>query len=179
MVVDILFLVFAGVGFFIGYKKGIIRTVLMTFSIIAGLIIAFRFSPPVTEFLIQTLENSGSHMILIGFAVTFILTIFAIRGIVKLVENALDTANINFINQIAGGILIASITTLMLSGLIYFGESANVMKEEWKSDSITYSSLVAFPGVVKSYAEQIKPMAEDFIEYSKQKMDETKPQSSS
>lgn len=174
MLIDILFLVFAGFGFYTGYNKGIVRTVVTTFSLIVAVLAAFRFSPYVTEGLMSVFNSTSSSMFLVGFALTFILVILGIRTIVKLVEKGFKAANINFVNKIAGGLLTGAIATLVLSLFLWFGDNAGLINSKAKQQSLTYESLEAFPGVVKDFANKVKPKAKEFYEKTKDSIDESR-----
>lgn len=174
MLIDILFLLFAGIGFSIGYKKGIVRAVVTAFSVIVAALAAFRFAPTVTDAVSSIFKSSSSSMVLIGFAVTFIAVILAIRGIVRLIEKSFEAANINFINKIAGGVLSGAIATLVLSGLLWFGDNAGLLKPSVKQESMTYASLQAFPGTVKTFAMKFKEKGQDLIDKGKESLEESK-----
>lgn len=174
MLIDILFLVFAGIGFYIGYNKGIIRMVVTIFSLFIALLAAFRFSPHVADGLIAIFKTSGSSMFLIAFAITFIGVILIIRGIVKMIEKGFQAANINFINKIVGGLLTGAIGTLVLSLFLWFGDNAGLLKQPVKEQSLTYESLEAFPGVAKNFVVKMKEEGKEIINKGKDALEESR-----
>ncbi|MCC6726117.1 MAG: CvpA family protein [Saprospiraceae bacterium] len=162
MIIDILFLLVAGWGFYQGYSRGIIKTVFTAFSIVFGLMVAFKFTPAATRFL-ETAFHSDSPLNFIGgFLLAFVLTMIIIRMAAQFFEKTLQAANINFINQAAGGILLASLHTLVFSLLLWFGDQSHIITAENSKGSLTYQHLRAFPSKMKVVYEYIKPGFQDF-----------------
>ena len=174
MIIDILFLVFAGIGFYIGYSKGIVKTVVTAFSLIVAVLAAFRFAPYVADGLISVFNTSSSSIFLIAFALTFIGVILIIRGAVNFIEKGFKAANINFVNKIAGGLLTGAIATLVLSLFLWFGDNAGLIKEDAKRQSLTYESLEAFPGTVKTFVHKMKPKVKEQYDKMKDKLEESR-----
>ena len=174
MLIDILFLVFAGIGFYTGYNKGIVRTVVTAFSLIVAVLAAFRFAPFVADGLMSVFKSTSSSMFLIAFALTFIGVILIIRTVVKMIEKGFQAANINFVNKIAGGLLTGAIATLVLSLFLWFGDNAGLIKENAKQQSLTYNSLEAFPGTVKTFVAKMKPKAKEFYDKTKDALEESR-----
>lgn len=166
MIIDIIFLLIAGWGFYQGYSKGIIKTVFTIFSIIFGLMIAFKFAPAATRFLETAFHTDSPFTFVGGFLMAFILTMIIIRLVAQFIERALRSANINVINQFAGGILMVSIYTLVYSLLIWFGDKSHIIKPETSAESISYPFLKAFPGKMKNVYEIIKPSFQEFWQES-------------
>ncbi|MBK8565172.1 MAG: CvpA family protein [Saprospiraceae bacterium] len=162
MTIDVLFLLIAGWGFYQGYSRGIIKTVFTAFSIVFGLMVAFKFTPAATRFL-ETAFHSTSPMNFVGgFLLAFLLTMIIIRMAAQFLEKLLQSANINFINQAAGGILLASLYTLVFSLLVWFGAQAHIITPENTKGSLTYEQLRAFPSKMKGVYDIIKPGFQDF-----------------
>lgn len=166
MIIDIIFLLIAGWGFYQGYSKGIIKTVFTIFSIIFGLMIAFKFAPAATRFLETAFHTDSPFTFVGGFLMAFLLTMIIIRLVAQFIERTLRSANINVINQFAGGILMVAIYTLVYSLLIWFGDKAHIVKPETSAESITYPFLKSFPGKMKNVYEVIKPTFQEFWQES-------------
>jgi membrane protein required for colicin V production len=162
MIIDILFLLVAGWGFYQGYSRGIIKTVFTAFSIVFGLMIAFKFTPAAIRFLETAFHSDSALNFIGGFLLVFILTMIIIRMAAQFIEKMLQTANINFINQAAGGILLAALHTLVYSLLIWFGDQSHIITAENSKGSMTYEQLRAFPSKMKGVYEYIKPGFQDF-----------------
>lgn len=170
MVIDVIFAVFALWGFYLGFSRGIIKTVFTILSVVFGLMMAFRFGPDVTSFL-ETAVNDNALMFLAGFLLTFVLTMVIIRLFASFLEGALESANINFINQAIGGTVMAGIMVLLYSVLLWFGDRSHLINEEAKQESTTYTYLEQYPELVWYYGEKAKPVLEDFWDHSIEFMD--------
>lgn len=176
MIIDILFLIVAAWGFYQGYTKGIIKTILTVFSILFGLVVAFKLSPAATRFLETAFKTDSPFTFIAGFLLVFLLMMFVIRLLAKFFEKALQSANINFINQMIGGFVLGSLYTLMLSYLIWFADVSHIIKEQTKEESVTYTFLKGFPSKMKTVYEFVKPAFVDFWNESVRFMDRIEEQ---
>ena len=171
MVIDIIFVITLLYGFYLGFSKGIISTVFSLLAFIFGLMAAFKFSHATTDFLEKAFNNNNPLMFLAGFLLSFVIVMVLIRMIAKGMEGILKTANINVINQLAGGVLLGGVLVLLLSVLIWFGDQAHLIDPQTKQKSLTYKYLETFPGEAKVIAYRFKPMFEEFWDSSLDMMD--------
>lgn len=171
MIIDLLFLITAIYGLYLGYSRGIIKTVFTVLSVLFGVIIAFRFSPDMTKFLETAFDSTNPLMFIAGFLLTFVLTMIAIRTIARILENGLESANINFINQAAGAAITAAFTTLLFSTLVLFANKAHLIEEDTKQDSFTYSYLEKYPQAMWAVLGKTKPTLQRFWDHSVDFMD--------
>lgn len=165
MVIDIICLVFLAYGFWVGYSKGIIATVLTLASYVVGVMAAMKFGPIMGD-IILGLVPQGGHAIafLAGVIVVFILTLVLFRILAKGMTSLLEQVNINFINQILGGILSGLFFVFIYSGLIYFGDQSKIITDEARQDSITYPVLEEMPDVVIERGKALYPVFRDFYD---------------
>lgn len=170
MAIDIIFAVIVVYGFYLGFNRGIIRTVLTLVAYFFGLLFAFRFAPDATRFLEQTFGEQPL-MIVAGFISTFLLAVLAIRLIIKGLEGILQTANINLINRIAGGLLVASTFVLLYSILLNFADRSRILTPTAKNTSYTYSYLEEYPAYAWAVGQRITPVVVDFYDYTIDFMD--------
>ena len=171
MVIDIIFVIFAAYGFYMGFSKGIIKTVFTILSYVLGLMAAFKFSPAVTDFLETTFKTETPLMYVAGFLLSFVLTMIFIRMIAKGIEGVLQTANINVINQAAGGVLLAAAMILVYSMIVWFADKSHIIDRENKEASMTYTFLEQFPPQIWSVGTYLRPIFEDFLDHSAEFMD--------
>ncbi len=162
MIIDVIFLIIAGWGFYQGFSRGIIKTVFTVFSIVFGLMVAFKFSPAATRFIETAFHSNSPLNFIAGFLLAFVLTMIIIRMTAQFFEKTLQAANINVINKFAGGVLLGSLYTLIYSLLLWFGDQSNIVTPENSKDSLTYQHLKAFPSKMKGVYEFIKPGFQDF-----------------
>ena len=165
MIIDILLAITAAYGFFLGFSKGIIKTVFTVLSVIFGMIAAFKFSPAMTDFL-ETTFSTHPMMFLVGFLLSFVLTMVFIRMVARFIEGALETANINILNQMAGGILLTAMLVLFYSALLWFGDQSRLIDDKTKVESITYPYLEQYPKQVWKVVKGLGPTFENFWDHS-------------
>ncbi len=177
MIIDVIFLIIAGWGFYQGYSKGIIKTVFTIFSIIFGLMVAFKFSPAATRFIETAFHSNSPLNFIAGFLLSFVLTMIIIRMIAQFFERTLQAANINAINKFAGGILLAALYTLIYSLLLWFGDQSHIVTAENSSGSMTYQHLRVFPSKMRGVYEYIKPGFKDFWKESVRLIDQMEEKS--
>lgn len=166
MIIDIIFLIVAGWGFYQGYSRGIIKTVFTVFSIIFGLMVAFKLAPAATRFLETAFHTDNPLTFIAGFLMAFVLTMIIIRMTAQFLEKTLQAANINVINKFAGGLLLVSLYTLIYSMLLWFGDKSHIVTAQTSKDSITYPFLKEFPGKMKVAYDFVKPGFRDFWQES-------------
>ena len=171
MAIDIMFAVAVVVGFYMGFARGIIKTVFGIIALLFGLMAAFKFAPATTKFLETSFASNNPLMFLAGFLISFVVTMFLIRLFARGLEGALKTANINVINQLAGGTLFAGIMVIVFSTLLWFGEQAHMVNDEVRTTSKTYPYLQKIPGQTQVVFAKIQPVFQDFWDQSMDMMD--------
>lgn len=165
MVIDIICLVFLAYGFWIGYSKGIIATVLTLASYVIGVMAAMKFGPIMGD-IVLNLVPQGGHAIafLAGVIIVFILTLVLFKILAKGLTSFLETVNINFINQILGGVLSGLFFVFIFSGLVYFGDQSKIISDDAREGSITYPVLEKMPDVVIDQGKALYPVFRDFYD---------------
>lgn len=171
MVIDLICAMVAVWGFYVGFSRGIIKTVFTVLSILFGLVAGFKFAPAATQFLETAFKNTNPLMFLAGFLLSFVVTMFVIRMVARLLEGFLKTANINVVNQAAGGALLAGVFILIYSGLLWFADQSTILNEEVKQESLTYDYLEEFPEQMQKLGKRFKPVFMDFWDRSVEMMD--------
>ncbi|MEM9991709.1 MAG: CvpA family protein [Bacteroidota bacterium] len=174
MALDIIFLIFAGLGFYMGFSKGIIQTVFTILSWTLGLVAAFKFAPPMTEFLKNLFNDDNPLMFVAGFILSLIVTRLILRAVARGLEGLLETAQINIINKLVGGSVLTAGMILVFSVLVQFAERSGTVTTEVKNDSLTYPYIQQYPPLVYAFAEQARPIFEDFWDYSVDAMDKVR-----
>lgn len=169
--IDIFFLISAGYGFFLGFYQGIIRTVFTILSYVFGLLAAFKLAPAATRFLETASGTEHPLMFLAGFLIAFFGTMLLIRFISRALSEGMEAANVNIINQLAGGALLAAIMTLVYSLILWFLVEARIVKDEHTRNSVTYPILEDYPTKVWNVAQTLKPTFKEFWDHSVDFMD--------
>ena len=82
---------------------------------------------------------------LVGFALTFVLTLFLVRFLGNRFEDLLKMIKINIFNQVIGGAALSVLFLLLFSYGIWFADQVKVISEPVKKASYTYSYLQTLP----------------------------------
>lgn len=171
MVIDIICLIFAAYGFYLGFSKGIIKTVFTLISIVFGIIAAAKFGPMMTDFLESAFNYTHGLMFIAGTLVVFGLTWLLIRILANSLEGILKTGNINIVNQLAGGGVMAILLISLFSVLVLFANRSHIIDETTKKESITYEFLEEMPDRLQNVSKKLKPVFEEFWDYAINFMD--------
>lgn len=171
MLLDLIVAIVVALGFYLGYTRGLIKTIFDSLSLVIGILAALKLSPIVINILQEIIKTSPAVTFLLGVVITFIGVMALIRYIGKKLEDMLEAVNINFVNKIAGGALQGLFFAYILSLGIWLVNSLNVLKPELKASSITYSLLEPLPEKGKALFISIKPLFKDFWDKTVQAMD--------
>jgi membrane protein required for colicin V production len=171
MTLDIIFVLVAAFGFWMGYSRGIIKTVFTILSFTIGLLAAFKMAPAFTNFLEDLTKDDNPLMFIAGFFLSFVIMMVILRMLSRGLEGLLKSANINFINQIIGGMVLGAGAILVYSTLLWFADKSHMIDQKTKETSITYVYTKEFPGQMKVVGEQLKPIFTDFWNESLDFMD--------
>ncbi len=175
MVIDIICLLFLAYGFWVGYSRGIISTVLSLASYVFGVLAAMKFGPIAGDMIFTSFPAvTSAGAFLLGVVLLFFLTLVLFRILARGLTGLMESVNINFINQVLGGILSGLFFTFIFSGLVYFGDRSRIITDEVKADSITFPVLIQLPDIVIDKAKALFPIFYDFYEQAVDAMDRLK-----
>lgn len=175
MILDAICLIFLAYGFWVGYSKGIISTVLNLTSYIFGILAAMKFGPIMGEMLGDIFSSTAGAwkggLFILGTIVTFFLTLVLFRILARGLTGILESVNINFINQILGGILSGAFFLVLFSALVSFGNRAQIVSAEARDQSITYPIIEPLPTFVWNRGKALLPVFQDFYDKAAVAMD--------
>ena len=177
MVIDLMFFIFAALGFWMGYSRGIISTVFTVFSYFFGVIIAIKFSDGMTKFLQTTFNDDSALFYIAGLLLSFVLAMFLIRMIARGIENILKAGHVNSVNQLLGGMLLSAVLVVLFSFLVRFGDQSRMIEEETKQQSKTYFALEQLPDQALLVISKVTPVFQQFWNTTMDMIDKVKAQS--
>jgi membrane protein required for colicin V production len=172
MTIDLICFAAMAYGFFVGYKEGILNSLFRVVSIFIALMVAFRFSPAMTEMLEKGFNIYNPLMFIIGFVVTFFVTLWVFRWIGNLITSGMELIHINLINQAAGGIVVGLIFIILYSIVLWFADSAGVIPIQTKAQSRTFAYLEPLPQKTFSVLGDLKPTFNRFFNKTNDMMDD-------
>ena len=177
MYIDIILGIMVALGFYVGYGRGIIKTVFAILSLLVAVLAAMKLSPIMINFLDRFLTWDPRLIVILGFVLTFIIVVIAIRFLGTLLEKMMAKLQINFVNKLAGGLVMAFVFTLLYSCALWFMDETRLLSPSAKSSSITYVYLKPMPQGVAAAGRKIKPVFESFWNKTAEAMDEVRENS--
>lgn len=173
MTLDIIIALVVAFGVYLGFTRGLIKTVFDTLSLFVGLLATLKLSSFVITFIEQLINNKAIALIA-GVVITFIAVMAFIRWVGKKLEDVLQAANINFVNKIAGGALQGMFFALLLSLALNFLGKLEMLNPETIEQSQGYALLEPLPDHAQVVFEQAKPLFSEFWNKAVEAMDAAK-----
>lgn len=143
MIIDLFAALVISYAFYRGYTKGLINTVVDTMSILIGLVVALKFSPLFISYVQDVVNINPAMEFILGFLIVFFAVMLILRFIGEKIEDMLRAANVNFINQLAGGALLGLVAAFIIGGLLIMLSNLKVLTESYMEQSTLYDHLVS------------------------------------
>ena len=172
MTIDILFAAAAAYGFYLGFKDGIINSVFSVLSVVLALMAAFKFSPYMTRALEQGFDMYNPLMFVIGFIMTFFISMWLFRMVGRTISGVLEVARLDLPNQMIGGFILALVFSFFYSILIWFADGARMLDDETKLTSMSYTYLEPLRRNAFKLIGNAKPIVQDFLGETDKVMDQ-------
>lgn len=171
MYIDIFLGVVLAFGFYVGYSRGIIKSLFAVISLVVAVLAAMKLSPLTITFLDNQLTWDPRWIVVLGFVLTFILVVVAVRYLGKLLEGVLAKLEINFVNKLMGGSVSAFLFLVIFSTFIWFMDDVNLLSDETKEESMTYEIVRPVPQLMAKLGKQAKPLFQNFWDKTAEAMD--------
>ncbi len=128
-----------------GYKKGLIIEIASLAAFVLGLYFAFYFSDITAGYLKQYFSIDQKYLAALSFLATFVIVLFAVLALGKILEKFIDILLLGFLNKLAGaafgllkGALFLSIIIFVIN---YFDTSHTLIKPGSTKSSIFYEPV--------------------------------------
>ncbi|HMQ05691.1 MAG TPA: CvpA family protein [Saprospiraceae bacterium] len=174
MTLDIMAILVISYGAYVGYTRGIIRTVFDTVSIVLAVVITMKFSPIAIDIVYSITKFPPAISFITGVVITFIGVMMLVRFVGKRIEGVLKFVHLNFFNKIAGAILQGLFFALILSFIILFAERIDLLRDSTKKGSLSYSVLRPLPDHAGKIFDKMKPAFTDLWDKSVHAMESFK-----
>jgi membrane protein required for colicin V production len=171
MLLDLVISIITLLGFYMGYTRGLVRTIFDSLSLIIGIVAALKLSPFTIDILQEIFKISPAITFLIGVVLTFVVIMGLIRLAGQKLEDLLKAASINVINKLLGGVLQALFFAYLLSLSFWLLNNLKLISEEAKSASTAYPVMEILPEKGKAVFEKIKPVFRQFWDKTVEAMD--------
>lgn len=177
MYIDIILAILMAYGFYVGYSRGIIKTVFAVVSLLLAILAAMKLSPVMIGFLEGVLSWDPRLIVILGFVLTFIVVVIGVRFLGKAIEKMMASLQINFVNKIAGGAIMSAVFMIVFSCIVWFMDETRLIGEETKRSSISYTFLEPVPQGVAAVGRQVKPFFQSFWNKTADAMDRIREKS--
>ncbi len=168
MLFDILFIIFIGLGFWQGYKNGIIYSIFSILAWFLGIIAALKFSYMVVNLLHGFVHLGPKSLAIISFILVLLLVLVLMRFLAWGLEQILKAASMDLPNKVFGGVLHSLIGLYVLCVFIWFLNRLDVFPQKQKDTSHVYPYIGNLAPKVVDVTGQAIPYFKD----SFQKFDE-------
>ncbi len=128
-----------------GFHKGLIIEVASLAALVLGLYFAFFFSDFAADMLNDQFTMNEKYVGVLSFIMTFIVVIFLVITVGKIVQKFIDILLLGFLNKLAGAAFGALKGALLLSVLIfvinYFDSDKSLIKPDARQKSLFYEPI--------------------------------------
>jgi len=162
MIIDIVLLVFALTGFWLGYTKGIVRTLVMVAAYTFAVLVTLKISPLLMEFLSKTLPIGKVFALIFGTIAILVTLIFLVHWIAKKIDTSFQKGKLSGSDKIIGGIIMLIVGVLFYSMVLWPINQFEMIGEKSKASSISYKTLETIPLKTRTFVEGFKPLFSHF-----------------
>lgn len=142
---DIFICIVLLVGLWKGYMNGLFIEVASLVALIAAIYGAIYFSNFAGDWLREQVNWDEAYITIASFIITFVVIIFVITYIGKLFTKIVKTAQLSFINKLAGAAFGLLKMAFLISVVLMFINSASgefdIISNEVKEESIVYEPI--------------------------------------
>lgn len=127
MFIDIVFLVLMLLACFKGYSKGFIVALFSVIAFVAGLAAALKLSAYAANRLSGTFDTSGKWLPVISFILVFVLVVFLVSMVGKLLQKSVEMIMLGWLNRLAGITLYALLYTFIFSVFLFYAVQLRIL----------------------------------------------------
>lgn len=173
-ILDIIILVPLLFAAWSGYRKGFVIEIASLAALILGIYAAINFSFYAAGLLEQNFELSERWVNIIAFIVTFIVVVFVIYLIGRIIEKFIDILMLGFVNRLFGLVFGVLKWAFILSVLIYiihiFDDDNKLITPKLKEGSFFYTPVSSFAPYlipklnIEQFEKYTRPVEEELEE---------------
>lgn len=144
-----------------GFFRGLLAELASLVGIVAGIYGAVHFSHFLGDFLTTQVDWKPAYINLIAFAVTFILIVFIVSLIGKMLTKMAGFAALGIVNKLFGGVFGLIKAAFVSSVIIMFFKATNeqieIIEDKTLEESILYEPVETIaPIILPSIIKQVK-----------------------
>ena len=140
-VIDIVLALIMALGFYKGFKNGLLVEVASIIALIAGLYCAFHFSDFAAIYLADLLDWNENNLNIAAFVVTFLAVLVGVNLLGKLLTKIVQVLLLGMVNKLLGGAF-GLLKSLIILGVLLVFLDQKVGLSGWISEETKESSLI-------------------------------------
>ncbi|HUI32207.1 MAG TPA: CvpA family protein [Dysgonamonadaceae bacterium] len=141
-----------------GVQKGLVMQLARLAAIIIGAIFAGKVAKIILPFLLNTIHISVNAAGVISYILAFVVIVFGVNLIGKMLHGLFDTLHISFLNKILGAIISVGSTMVILSILlnlaIILDPEEEVITKKIKTETFFYSRVQVVVPIIVPYLDR-------------------------
>ena len=157
---DVIILIILLYGLIKGFIKGFIIEVAGIIALILGVTGSFKFASILEVYLNSYVDWSPKNIQVISFIILFIIIIYAVSLLAKMITKTLKIIALGMINRIFGGIFGLLKWCVILSSLVLVSQEINeiitLIPDKTLKDSVSYNLLDKLGGFLFDWVMQSK-----------------------
>lgn len=157
---DVIILIILLYGLIKGFIKGFIIEVAGIIALILGVTGSFKFASILEVYLNSYVDWSPKTVQIISFIILFIIIIYAVSLLAKMITKTLKIIALGMINRIFGGIFGLLKWCVILSSLVLVSQEINeiitLIPDKTLKDSVSYNLLDKLGGFLFDWVMQSK-----------------------
>jgi membrane protein required for colicin V production len=142
MLIDIILVVCIALGFILGFRGGIIRSLLSFVGLFLGVAVAVKCTALVSQYLYKNFAVEAAWWPFVVFIALLVIVVLVMKLIAILMEKVLDGASLGLLNKLSGAAVWCCLMVLLLSLGLWFANQGGLIRPELKAESHTYSYLL-------------------------------------
>jgi len=168
MIIDIAFLILIIIACMKGYRKGFVMAMFSFAALIIALAAALKLSAYTANHLEDSLHIPAKWLPFISFIIVFFLAVLLVKWIGKLIEKAMETVLLGWINRLAGIILYLFLYTIIFSIFLFYTEKIHLFRDSTINSSMCYPFVKPWgPKVIDWIGELIPLFKGMFVQLEK------------
>lgn len=165
MILDIIFAVVVGYGFYLGYSQKAARTVSLAVLVVLSLLLSLSLCPYITDFLSTIVQADSKVLFFIGFSASFLLAILSVKWMLTWLESTLKKDNVSMATHVSTGLVTGAFFLFLYGAGLGLIDDTKVIDPQVKRESVTYSFSKKFPDSAKASLTGVGPVVEDLWGY--------------
>lgn len=163
MVLDIIFFILMLLAIYKGYQRGLIVGVFSLVAVVIGLVAAMKLSTVVAGYIGAAVTISQEWLPVVSFLLVFIGVVLLIRLGATILQKAVETILLGWVNRLGGILFYAAMYLLVYSVLLFYASQLNLIKPALIEESKTYGFIQPWGPVVINGIGNVIPFFKDMF----------------